>query len=351
MVVKTESFEGVTTTPNSPNYFGDEFWHQPGYLSTYTFASGLRLLAPIPNNDTDNGVWTGDFNQGDYGVWFPAGDDIDNAGVVPDGSAYIGAYQDQHAMAFGFDTKVYKVGAYVTGYNFAQNALVAYDSNGKVITGASIKSVAVDDWGTNYIQVISNKPIDKVVFTGDFIVIDELKFDTSKPGKIKGHKDGGKVNGTSSDDLMIGKKGDDKFKAKDGDDTLYGKAGNDKLHGQDGNDTLNGGKGNDKLWGEKGQDSFVFDSVATGDTLKDFNPIDDTILLSKAAFTALSLGQLSSDQFVIGNAALDANDHILYNQVTGRLYYDADGVGSIAPVEVAKLPSGLAITHEDFFVV
>ena len=48
-----------------------------------------------------------------------------------------------------------------------------------------------------------------------------------------------------------------------------------------------GGKGNDKLWGEKGQDNFVFDLVATGDTLKDFNPNDDTILLAQSAFTKL----------------------------------------------------------------
>ncbi len=350
MVVKTESFEGVTTTPNSPNYNGDEFWHRPGFNSVYEFASGLRFVDPVPNTDVHD-VWTGDFTTfSPNSEWFEDTDEIANAGDVPFGKAYIGAWDYGGSMTFGFDTKVYKVGGYVTGYDFAQLALTAYDKNGHLITGASIKSVLVDDWGTNYIQVISKKPIDKVVFTGDYIVLDGLKFDTSKPDKIKGNKDGGKVNGTHADDLMIGKKGDDKFKAKAGDDTLFGKAGNDKLHGQNGNDTLNGGTGHDKLWGEKGQDSFVFDTVATQDTLKDFNPVDDTILLSKAAFTALSLGQLPSDQFVVGNAALDANDHILYDQASGRLYYDADGVGGVAPVEVAKLPAGLAVTHEDFFV-
>ncbi|MCB1495092.1 MAG: hypothetical protein KDJ86_04845 [Bauldia sp.] len=350
MVVKIESFEGVTTTPNSPNYEHEDndFWHQPGYLDEYTFASGLKLLGPIPNRE-NGGVWTGDFSQGTADDWFNDTDDILNAGDVPDGNAYIGAYDDHGFILFGLGA-AYTVSALVTGYDGAPNALVAYDENQKLITGASIKSVAVDDWGHNIIQVTSKKPIAYVVFAGDYIVVDRLQFDTSKPDVIKGDKDGGKVRGTNSDDLMLGKKANDKFIAKDGDDTLYGKKGNDKLHGKDGNDTLIGGKDKDKLWGEDGQDTFVFDTVATQDKLKDFNPDDDTILLSRAAFTEINTGLLDSGAFVLGSASVDAGSRILYDPATGRLYYDEDGTGSIAPVEVARLPAGLAVSHEDFFV-
>ena len=201
MVVKIESFEGVTTTPNSPNYEHEDndFWHQPGYLDEYTFASGLKLLGPIPNRE-NGGVWTGDFSQGTADDWFNDTDDILNAGDVPDGNAYIGAYDDHGFILFGLGA-AYTVSALVTGYDGAPNALVAYDENQKLITGASIKSVAVDDWGHNIIQVTSKKPIAYVVFAGDYIVVDRLQFDTSKPDVIKGDKDGGKVAFDWDDEL------------------------------------------------------------------------------------------------------------------------------------------------------
>ena len=86
------------------------------------------------------------------------------------------------------------------------------------------------------------------------------------------------------------------------------------------------------------------------DTLKDFNPVDDTILLSQTAFSALSPGELSQAAFRIGAVATDANQRIIYDSATGQLYYDRDGNGTIAPVEVGKLPGGLAMTAADFFV-
>jgi hypothetical protein len=55
-----------------------------------------------------------------------------------------------------------------------------------------------------------------------------------------------------------------------------------------------------KLWGDAGQDSFLFRKVTTQDILKDFNPVDDTILLSQSAFSVLPLGELSLAAFHIG---------------------------------------------------
>ncbi|MCP4382406.1 MAG: calcium-binding protein [Hyphomicrobiales bacterium] len=253
-------------------------------------------------------------------------------------------------MRFGFDQKVYEVGAYVTGLSDGHNNIRAYTDSGKLISGASIKSVPIADWDTNYVSVMSKKAISYVVFNGDFMVMDKVKFDTSKPDVIEGKKKGGKKNGTDKDDYIEGKKKDDKLKGKDGNDTIFGKKGDDKLYGDKGNGTLNGGKGKDKLWGKKGQDTFFFDTVKTKDTIKDYKPSQDSILLGESAFVALGLGQLPDSQFSEGPVALDGNDYILYDPANGKLRYDPDGSGPLDPVLVAKLPSGLTMTADEFFV-
>jgi Ca2+-binding RTX toxin-like protein len=348
MPVKTEGFEGLNAGANIP--FSGTFtgFLVPGSVSVFQFASGLRLIDPIPNG---NNVLIGDFALSPLVTWGLGTSSVDDAGDVAFGSAYLGRNDPSGGMTtFSFNEDVYLVGAYVTGVDGSHNRIAAYDASGRLISAASIRSVIVADWDTNYIQVMSKKPIAKVVFTGDFQIIDNVQFDTSKLEIIKGSKFGGKVNGTNSDDLILGKKGSESIKGKGGDDTIEGKGGNDKIKGGDGNDFLSDGKGKNKLWGDAGQDSFLFRTTQTDDTLKDFNPLDDTILLAKAAFGILPLGQLSVAAFHIGAAATDANQRIIYDSGTGDLFYDQDGNGGIGAVKIAKLPTGLALTEADFFV-
>ncbi|WP_262299989.1 hypothetical protein [Microvirga sesbaniae] len=54
--------------------------------------------------------------------------------------------------------------------------------------------------------------------------------------------------------------------------------------------------------------------------------------------------------FEIGQAD-DRNDYLLYNKKTGILSCDADGSGSKAAVELAKLNTSLKSTSKDFFVI
>jgi len=136
---------------------------------------------------------------------------------------------------------------------------------------------------------------------------------------------------------------------------LRGNAGNDTLNGQAGNDTLNGGLGNDTLAGGDGADTFRFDTLphpsTNRDTLADYSVPDDNIQLENAVFTSLTAtGTLAAASIVIGSAALDGNDYLIYDNSTGALLYDADGNGAGAAVEIANMGAGLALTNLDFLV-
>ena len=137
--------------------------------------------------------------------------------------------------------------------------------------------------------------------------------------------------------------------------SLRGNAGDDTLIGLSGNDTLNGGLGNDTLTGGDGKDIIRFDSLLNAltnvDTITDYNVADDTIHLENAIFTALTTtGMLAAESFRRGAVAVDADDYVIYDDVTGALYYDADGNGVAAAVQFAALSGAPALTNADFLV-
>jgi Ca2+-binding RTX toxin-like protein len=134
---------------------------------------------------------------------------------------------------------------------------------------------------------------------------------------------------------------------------LTGNASGNALRGNAGNNRLNGGDGNDELTGLGGQDLFLFGfgfgSPLEGDNIDaitDFNVTDDTIWLDATIFDAVG-GNVSADEFVIGAAAQEAGDRIIYDDVSGALFYDSDGVGGTAAVQFAELSPGLALTYLD----
>lgn len=361
-----ESFENIAETPNAPaaifDDYGDIGFLQPGYLSAYSFASGVRLLEPVPNSGSDNGeVLIGDFERPTGPTWGLDGNGtVETSANVPDGSAYIGRnIQANGTLAFGFDTPAFTVSAVVTavtGELSARVGMAAYDVNGQLIAGARIASVGVDDWGGNVISVSSKVPIAKVVFTGDYLILDELAFDTAKPNVAKGSNRGdvlsSKADGiTKAGDLVLARDGNDKVFAKGGNDTLDGAGGKDKLHGGDGDDTILGGIGRDKLWGDDGQDSFLFREIDAIDVLKDFDPSDDSILLSAAVFSGLEPGTILPSQFNDGATPLDGDSRIIFDKATGVISYDRDGDGSTAAIAFAKVAPDLALTYDNFFAV
>jgi len=127
------------------------------------------------------------------------------------------------------------------------------------------------------------------------------------------------------------------------------------ITGNAGKNVIDGKAGADQLWGKAGADTFAFTSAlgsANVDQVMDFNARDDTIRLDHQVFAALPAGTLSRAAFYTGAAAHDADDRIIYDPASHKLYYDADGTGSIAPVEFADLyGSNLKLTYADFVVI
>ncbi|MDP2833343.1 MAG: S8 family serine peptidase [Pseudomonadota bacterium] len=132
------------------------------------------------------------------------------------------------------------------------------------------------------------------------------------------------------------------------DNTLYGNAGANVLAGGAGNDTLSGGGG---------ADTFAFGTAlnATGnlDTITDFTSGSDSIRLAQGLFSGLGFSGMpaSSAFFRVGTGAQDADDRIVYNQGTGALYYDADGVGSLAAIQFAVLNSSPSLMYSDIHII
>ncbi|MEY5098276.1 MAG: hypothetical protein RJA36_995 [Pseudomonadota bacterium] len=64
--------------------------------------------------------------------------------------------------------------------------------------------------------------------------------------------------------------------------------------------------------------------------------VDKAHLTDKLQFSVAAFAGLKQD----GAAAHDASDRLIYNTSTGALYYDADGQGGAAAVQVALIGTG-----------
>lgn len=171
--------------------------------------------------------------------------------------------------------------------------------------------------------------------------------DRLRGGAGSDHLDGG----IGADTLYGGDLNDTLLGGADN-DILFGEAGIDTLDGGAGNDLVSGGGGSDRLTGGTGADTFRFDTAFSGaDTITDFSVADDTMSLNRTYFAGIGpAGALSASAFHLGTAAADADDHIIYDQATGRIYYDADGVGGAAQILFATVTAGTALTSADFLL-
>ena len=155
------------------------------------------------------------------------------------------------------------------------------------------------------------------------------------------------VFGQADQDTLYGGEGQDVLYGNADADNLYGDGGNDILYGGSGNDILRGGSGSDELTGGTGSDTFVFDGAGI-DHAKDFNATptksnnEDMLLLTGVGSIANDGAHLRAADFAtvagIGSTTFNTDVNIIFDSVTGSLWYDSDGGNSATGrTEIGKL--------------
>jgi Ca2+-binding RTX toxin-like protein len=128
-----------------------------------------------------------------------------------------------------------------------------------------------------------------------------------------------------------------------------------RLTGNGGNNVLDAGSGRDVLVGGGGNDVFLFSSALEGQSLAeilDFTPGQDRIGLSGGRFGLSGAGgTLAASAFASGIAAGDADDRIIYDRTSGKLFYDADGAGAASQILFARVTAGTELGAGNFLVV
>ena len=162
--------------------------------------------------------------------------------------------------------------------------------------------------------------------------------------------------GNGFSNVLSGLAGDDVLFGGNGNDVLLSGIGKDVLYGGLGNDTLNGDLGEDILSGGAGVDVFVFDTLGAGDRITDFTTgIDHIQIVSTLVDLMGGQSAVRAGSFYSASGAVnghDADDRLIYNTKTGALYFDVDGNGTTAAVQIATLDSVSGavprVTYADF---
>ncbi|QHQ35243.1 LamG-like jellyroll fold domain-containing protein [Algicella marina] len=181
---------------------------------------------------------------------------------------------------------------------------------------------------------------------GDDVLSGQRGLDT-----LRGEEGDDSLYGGGHNDILDGGLGDDTLHAGWGHDVVSGGYGNDVIMGDGGNDIINGGAGNDFINGGDGRDTIVFDFFGSdnADTVRHFVTGTDQIAFDETVF---DLGDNLRDAFVRGTSANDADARLIYDRPTGRLFYDADGSGSEAEMEiVARFGAGTNLVLDDITTI
>lgn len=161
------------------------------------------------------------------------------------------------------------------------------------------------------------------------------------------------LTGNALDNVIVGTMGNN---------ALNGGAGNDVIFGLAGDDTYNGGAGDDWLLGQgeltggDGVDHFGFGTEAQGRTgpviALDFTHGEDKVILQSEALLGYALsGAPSADWFHAGTAAQSSTDRLIYDQESGNLYFDSDGNGAEAQLQLGAVAAGTVLTYDDISFV
>ena len=166
----------------------------------------------------------------------------------------------------------------------------------------------------------------------------------------------------NSNDVINGQGGNDIINGNSDNDLLRGGSGDDILIGGEGNDTLVGGVNNDILVGGAGADTFLYNTdvafVRTDigqDAIADFTSSEgDKIVLELTTFSAITsvagTGFSNNSNFKITNSPETSTAKIVYNAVSGQLFYNQNGdvAGFGSGGLFATLTGAPTLTTSDF---
>lgn len=235
-------------------------------------------------------------------------------------------------------------------------------------TGNDVDNVLVGNWGANVLSGLGGNDMLKGVFGNDSLyggqgddvyvisiplfspqaAIHDLAFE---------NPDEGDDTVQSWDDFALGDNLENLTLLGNDDLNGTGNAANNHIYGNIGNNVLDGKGGADILLGDAGSDQFNF-STALGlgetDTVADFASGQDSLRFTQTIFSGLgNTGQFAADdeRFFIGSSAHDASDRIIYDAGNSALYYDADGNGQDAAIQLAILIGQPNLVATDIWAV
>lgn len=310
-------------------------------IADFNFAEGDRLVIPISN-------FTGGLS----------------VGPLPASQFHVGAAATSTAHRFIYNPAT---GALFFDFNGTTSNAFAQQQIAALSPGLSLTSSAIEVIGGFAIPDLPNSP--SVPIAGSSLigtVGNDRLFGTEGNDTLNllagddigsGQEGNDTVSGGDGKDFLDGGSGNDQVLGEAASDRLLGEAGTDVLNGGTENDTLYGGTENDVLTGGAGSDRFNFyDPAIDGtDQITDFSVAEDKIGIyvgdsADSAYLDAGLipnAPISADQFQIRAAAADGNDRLIYNSATGTLFFDADGNGAVAQVQIASLAPGLALTSSN----
>lgn len=240
-----------------------------------------------------------------------------------------------------------------SGQNFTYNA--------SGVTGGDLKTLSVYHFDAavgDYVLIQQTTGL-----KSDFGVIGDT-FNISDPDKAADaaiaelFKGADSVTGSATADFFTPGAANDTVMSGAGSDTVAAGSGADIVDAGSGDDFIFGGQGKDTLTGGTGRDVFIYGAADDrlgakhADVITDFVVKDDQFQLDRDLFDEIGAGKrLAKGAFVVGTAAQDADDRIVYDSGTGKLFYDADGDGRGKAVLIATIDDGLNLKASDFDIV
>lgn len=127
------------------------------------------------------------------------------------------------------------------------------------------------------------------------------------------------------------------------DNVITGQGHAETIRSYAGDDIILPKSGNDVIWTGTGHDTIVFDTALTNrqatntDVIRDFDPAQDRIVLDRRIFSAIRGDDLSAAHWKEARGATDRDDRIIWNPITGDLWYDANGNRSGGQVKICHI--------------